>query len=233
MERDSFVTYRSFYESVKDFDKETIADIYIAINEFALNHNEVELNGVAKAIFTLIKPQLEASYLKAMSGSKGGKTKPTKLGDKVKQIESKTQANDKQSSSKTEAKRKQSASNANANANVNVDIKEIIKEKYSEKKAKAVLDYLAMRKAIKKPLTNLDYLDKELNKLSSNEEEQIAILDQSTFSSYQGLFPLKNSNKIVSTPKDIQVVYDDSNNVPVTDEEIENFRKYRQGIKNG
>ena len=148
MKRDSFVTYRSFYEAVKSLDYETIGKVYVAINEYALDHNEVECEGIVKTVFTLIKPQLEASFQKAISGSKGGKVSksqsseeledkeernistleanPKQNGSKTKanskQTLSKAEANSKQNESKTEANDKQTASNANANVNANVNV---------------------------------------------------------------------------------------------------------------
>ena len=148
MKRDSFVTYRSFYEAVKSLDYETIGKVYVAINEYALDHNEVECEGIIKTIFTLIKPQLEASFQKAISGSKGGKVSksqsseeledkeernistleanPKQNGSKTKannkQTLSKAEANSKQKESKVEANSKQTASNANANVNANVNV---------------------------------------------------------------------------------------------------------------
>ena len=148
MKRDSFVTYRSFYEAVKSLDYETIGKVYVAINEYALDHNEVECDGIVKTVFTLIKPQLEASFQKAISGSKGGKVSksqsseeledkeernistleanPKQNGSKTKannkQTLSKAEANSKQNGSKQEANSKQTASNANANVNANVNV---------------------------------------------------------------------------------------------------------------
>lgn len=148
MKRDSFVTYRSFYEAVKSLDYETIGKVYVAINEYALDHNEVECDGIVKTVFTLIKPQLEASFQKAISGSKGGKVSKSQSSEELedkeernistleanpkqngskqeannKQTLSKVKANSKQNESKTEANDKQTASNANVNANVNVNV---------------------------------------------------------------------------------------------------------------
>ena len=137
MKRDSFVTYRSFYEAVKSLDYETIGKVYVAINEYALDHNEVECEGIIKTVFTLIKPQLEASFQKAISGSKGGKVSKSQSSEELedkeernistleanpKQNGSKTKANKKQTLSKTEANSKQTSSNANANANVNANV---------------------------------------------------------------------------------------------------------------
>lgn len=137
MKRDSFVTYRSFYEAVKSLDYETIGKVYVAINEYALDHNEVECDGIVKTVFTLIKPQLEASFQKAISGSKGGKVSKSQSSEELedkeernistleanpKQNGSKTKANSKQTLSKTEANSKQTSSNANANVNANVNV---------------------------------------------------------------------------------------------------------------
>ena len=134
MKRDSFATYRSFYEAVKSLDYETIGKVYVAINEYALDHNEVECEGIIKTIFTLIKPQLEASFQKAISGSKGGKVSKSQSSEELedkeernistleanpKQNGSKAKANSKQNGSKMEANSKQTASNANANVNSN------------------------------------------------------------------------------------------------------------------
>lgn len=137
MKRDSFVTYRSFYEAVKSLDYETIGKVYVAINEYALDHNEVVCDGIVQTVFTLIKPQLEASFQKAISGSKGGKVSKSQSSEELedkeernistleanpKQNGSKTKANKKQTVSKQEANSKQTASNANANVNANVNV---------------------------------------------------------------------------------------------------------------
>jgi hypothetical protein len=57
--------------------------------------------------------------------------------------------------------------------------------------------YINMRTKIKKPIT--DYAIKllmiKLNKLTSNEKEQIQILNQSIFNSWQGVFPIKENFK--------------------------------------
>lgn len=70
VERDSFIFYRSFYESIKEIPEGEQLKVYKAITEYALNQNEVELTGIAKAIFTLIKPQLDANYQKFLNGKK-------------------------------------------------------------------------------------------------------------------------------------------------------------------
>jgi hypothetical protein len=106
--RESTVFYRSFYEAIKELDADTQAQVYSAIFEYALNFNELELKGVAKTVFTLIKPQLDANQKRYENGNK----------PKVKQVISKTEAKQKQDTSKVEANVNDNV-NANANANVN------------------------------------------------------------------------------------------------------------------
>ena len=54
-------------------------------------------------------------------------------------------------------------------------------------------DFIDMRKSIKKPMTTkaLELLINNLNKLSNNDEEKIAILNQSIERSWQTVYPLK------------------------------------------
>ena len=90
MARDSFIFYRSFYEAIKEIPEESQLKVYKAITNYALNQEEIELNGIPKAIFSLIKPQLDANYKKYENG---------------KQKKSKKEANDKQEESKSETKK--------------------------------------------------------------------------------------------------------------------------------
>ena len=99
MARDSFIFYRSFYEAIKEVPEDAQLQIYKAISIYALEQKEIGLSGISKAIFSLIKPQLDANYKKYENG---------------KQSRSKTKAKDKQSESKTET-------NVNDNENVNVN----------------------------------------------------------------------------------------------------------------
>mgnify|MGYP000566960610 FL=1 len=101
MARDSFIFYRSFYEAISELPKENQADTYDAIMQYALNQKEIELTGISKAIFSLVKPQLDANYKKY----ENGKQKKSKKEAKVKQNESKAETN----------------VNDNENVNVNVN----------------------------------------------------------------------------------------------------------------
>ena len=115
MARDSFIFYRSFYESIEELPEENQLKVYKAISNYALNQEEIELDKISKAIFSLIKPQLDANYQRYLNG---------------KQKKSKIEANDKQTISKT-------LTNVNVNENVNVNKKENIKEKLTASEDKS------------------------------------------------------------------------------------------------
>ena len=104
MARDSFIFYRSFYEAIKEVPAEAQLQIYKAISIYALEQEEIELSGIAKAIFSLVKPQLDANYKKY----ENGKQTKSKIKAKNKQTESKTGTN--------------VNDNENENVNVNVNV---------------------------------------------------------------------------------------------------------------
>lgn len=69
-EKESFVFYKSFYEALQDLKEKDRLKVYDAICELALNDHETKLTGIAKTIFTLIKPQLMANKKRYESGKK-------------------------------------------------------------------------------------------------------------------------------------------------------------------
>ncbi|MBA7663555.1 hypothetical protein ES703_71600 [subsurface metagenome] len=71
--------------------------------------------------------------------------------------------------------------------------KETITKEKSDIFKKTWKDFKAMRTKIRKPMTERaeELLLNKLDKLSNDEEEQIAILNQSIMNSWQGVFPLR------------------------------------------
>jgi DNA replication protein DnaD len=61
----------------------------------------------------------------------------------------------------------------------------------------AIEDFKEFRKKIKKPMTDraVELLIDKLNKLASDDETKIAILDQSIVNGWQGIFPLKEDTQ--------------------------------------
>ena len=69
-EKESFVFYKSFYDALQDLKEKDRLKVYDAICELALNDHETKLTGIAKTIFTSIKPQLMANKKRYESGKK-------------------------------------------------------------------------------------------------------------------------------------------------------------------
>ena len=132
--KESFVFYRSFYEAIKEIPLEEQGVVYNAIYGYALDGIEPELSGIAKAIFLLVKPQIDANNNRYENGKKGGKPKAN-------QNETKTEPKPNQDETETKP-------NENVNVNVNEnDLKENTKRKvFTKPTVEEVKAYCAERK---------------------------------------------------------------------------------------
>jgi len=70
-QRNSFVFYRSFLESIEEAQPDEQLQLYRAIALYALNLEEPKLTGLVRAVWVAIKPQLDANYTRYMNGRKG------------------------------------------------------------------------------------------------------------------------------------------------------------------
>lgn len=71
MARDSFVFYRSFFEAISLMPSEVQAEVYPAVVEYALNGKEPKgLSDIAKGVFILVKPNIDASITRYENGRK-------------------------------------------------------------------------------------------------------------------------------------------------------------------
>lgn len=98
MERKQFTWYRSYYDALKEIPAEEFRAIVLAVCAYALDGEEAELSGVARAIFTLIRPTLEVGRSKAENRSRAEQTslsaeqtdnKPEQTENKRKQTDNK------------------------------------------------------------------------------------------------------------------------------------------------
>ena len=112
MERKQFTWYRSYYDALKELPAEEFRDIVLAVCAYALDGEEPELSGVARAIFTLIRPTLEVGRSKAENRSRTeqtsisaeqGSNKPEQTQNKPEQTKNKR----KQTDNKPEQTRKE------------------------------------------------------------------------------------------------------------------------------
>ena len=126
MERESFVFYRSFYEGIKELPRDIQGEVLTAIMEYGLNGVTTEnQKQITKAMFALIKPQLDANNQRFENGKKGGRPK----------------ANCNQTETETKPKQNQNKTKPEANVNVNDNVNDIsFLEKKKQKSDAAVSD---------------------------------------------------------------------------------------------
>ena len=116
MPKDSCVFYRSFYEAIQGIPESEQLKLYNGIFEYMFNDKEIlKETGVAKSMFTLIKPNVDSAVKRynasVENGKKGGRPKKKETQEKPKQNPKKTQE-------KPSSKPKQ---NLNDNVDDNVD----------------------------------------------------------------------------------------------------------------
>lgn len=71
MERESFIFYKSFYEALSDLNKDIKLEVLTAIIEYALFGELPDgLKPVAKALFTLMKPNIDVNNARFENGKK-------------------------------------------------------------------------------------------------------------------------------------------------------------------
>lgn len=115
--RESFIFYKSFYESIKELDQKDQVQIYNAIFSYQFENKEIELTGVCKSIFTLIIPQLEANNKRYVNGCKGGAPKGN-----TNALKKQPKNNRKTTENNLNLTKKQPNDNDNDNDNVNDNV---------------------------------------------------------------------------------------------------------------
>lgn len=120
---DSFVFYRSFFDSIEELNDEDRLTIYDAICKYALYHTETEFNNsLTKAFFTLIKPQLDANFKRRHDGNKGGRPRKSET-QSSEELEDKVNENHRLSKTKTTGYVNEKPNvNVNVNENVNANV---------------------------------------------------------------------------------------------------------------
>ena len=199
--RDSFIFYRSFFETISDLEDKEQLQIYKAIAELSLNDNLIKLDGLAKTIFRLIEPQLLANkkrYLNGLKGaehgSKGGRPKSK---NNPKETPRKPLNNPKKTPNITPNKNKNENVNENKKCKLELELPNFINKNLFD-------GFVEMRNKIKKPLTDKA---KELliKKLTAFENKQAGFankaLENSIEGSWQGIFEPRPNNNLPQQPK--------------------------------
>ena len=120
--RDSMIFYKSFADALKALPDKDRLELYDAIFAFGIYEEEPKLSGVNSAVFTLVRPQIEANNRKYENGMKGGRPKnqmETKPKPNHNQSITKTKPNDNQNVTKAKPNHNQTITKPKPNDNVN------------------------------------------------------------------------------------------------------------------
>lgn len=191
--RTQFTFYRSYYDALKNLPKKEQTAVILAICAYALDNEEPNLQGTASAIFTLIRPTLDAGRRKAMGGKNGT---PKKDGRKIEERYEEDAVKEKEKEVEKE-----------------VEIEKEVEKEIEKKPAapdafaqfaagddrllESLKGFEEMRKKQKNPLTERakKILVTSLKKLSEDPDTQIQIIDQSVANGWKGFYELKSSAK--------------------------------------
>ena len=143
MKKDSFIFYRSFFEAIDTLPRDIQGEIYRAIVRYGITGEETEcLKPIARSLFILMKPQIDANTSRYENGCKGGR--PKAGGEDEKPNGNQTETKPKPNGNQTETKPKPNGNqtetkpkpNDNDNDNVN-NLKKREKDKsFSKESAK-------------------------------------------------------------------------------------------------
>lgn len=69
------IFYKSFYDGIGQLPQDDQLKAYQMIFEYAFNDNQISCDGLANAVFSLVKPQIDANRKRRSDGEKGGRPK--------------------------------------------------------------------------------------------------------------------------------------------------------------
>ncbi|MFI3248782.1 MAG: DUF6291 domain-containing protein [Rikenellaceae bacterium] len=121
--RDSFIFYNSFKEAIDEVADDQQLSIYQSIANYALYREEPNLVGVAKIVWVLIKPQLDANWRKYEKGCRGGAPTGVSNNPNGRRGKNKPETNQELTRNKPNDN-----DNVNVNDNVNINIKENVED---------------------------------------------------------------------------------------------------------
>lgn len=146
MKKDSFVFFKSFFDAIQNIPKENQLEVYEALCTYSFTGEVPEIEGISKAMFILMKPNIDKSNARyeasVNNGKKGGRPK-------------KEETKQKPSQNLTETKQKPSQ-NHDVDVDVDVDdnddenVNDTVNDKYYDEENKVtytevfkeIIDYL-------------------------------------------------------------------------------------------
>ena len=194
-----FTFFQSYYESLKELCPEDFKAVVCAMCAFAFYGEDSELTGIQKAIYALIKPNVEKSLelveRRKEAGRRGAEAKVKQMGSKQSAKVSKQVANSQQAGSGVGegvgvGERKKEIGNTN-------------KARYSDSPEldEAIRLFIEHRKKLKKPMTDhaIDLFLKRLEKLADTTEGRIEIINEAIRRGWLDVYPVKGNKDTKDT----------------------------------
>ena len=234
--RDSFVFYKSFLSAIDELTPDIQLEVYQAICHYAIDGIEPDIKGISFAIFSLIKPQIDANNKKYENGKKGAEF--GKLGGRPKQEKPQKNPN------KTPNVNDNVNDNENVNDNVNVNVN------VEEEKLKNIDNFFGEFKNVFLSKENYDTLktcilnDVILNELIEELSSTIAS-NNSRYKPYDEKYPnahylhlkafwkYRKEHPEKFTHKECDSGGDTSNLASIIDKVYANIEKKKKGYKYG
>lgn len=230
----SFVAYKSFIDAIRTLPEEEQLKCHNMIYDYALCGIEpTEEDGIVYTLFLAFRPQIDANSQRRTNGAKGGRPKNEEPKEEKPSVIEEETIGFEDENHRLETPKPNVNVNVNVNDNVNVDKKKSKKEKdFSFESVcdgellNSLKEFEKMRKSIKKPLTPRarSMLWNKLNKMSSDPNIQIAIVNQSIFHNWQDVYELRADSKEVPNYNDVQT----DNGLAISDEEYLKFLSERK-----
>lgn len=107
MAREHFTFFESYHESFKDLPPEVVGQIVQAMCAYYFDGEDIELEGLPRTIFSLIRPVLDSSIKKSENGAKGGAPKGNTNALKTSKKQAKNNLNTSKKQAKTSDKDKE------------------------------------------------------------------------------------------------------------------------------
>lgn len=187
--KNGFLAYHSFLESMELLNDAECGRLFKACLIYSKTGEVPELRGNERFVFPTLREAIDrdAEQYQARCEKNSANAKL-----RYERMQSQTNASERK---RTAAKR----ANNNININNNSNVSSLRSETYSDDPAlnDAICGFIRFRAGIKKPMT--DYAVKlllaKLDKMTSNNADKIAILNNSIVNGWQGVFPLRDDKK--------------------------------------
>ena len=204
---ESFVFYKSFADAIDELPAEQYKAVMTALTRYALKDEEPDLDDpIAKALFTLMKPQVDANNKRRTSGQKGGRPKKEASEtestiEKTNGFENKNHSfenenhwleNESQSFENEKPNVNVNVNaNANANANVNANANIGACAQEVQEKLEEYFDFLEQLDQRPLPEMKKAVIVKKLLSLSREPTEQVALIQNAISNGYKNVYPIK------------------------------------------